>query len=196
MLIKKAAFVKSSSIYTECPTDKLNEFAFIGRSNVGKSSLINTLVNVKGLAKTSASPGKTQLINHFLINDSWYIVDLPGYGYAKTSKDNRARWEKMIQNYFINRENLSCTFILVDARLEPQDIDLQLINWFGKNAISFVIAFTKTDKINRNELAKNTKAFAARLAQDWEELPMSIITSSKTKLGIDQLNALIEQMLD
>lgn len=195
MIIKSAVFSKSSSNYKQCPEDGLPEFAFIGRSNVGKSSLLNMLTNVKGLAKTSASPGKTQLINHFFINNKWYFVDLPGYGYAKTSKDNRAKWEKMIRDYFLNRENLLVSFILIDARLSPQAIDIELINWFGEKSLPFILVFTKSDKLNRNELAKNVKLFGDTLAEQWSELPAFIITSSKTKLGLQPLLDYLDTVL-
>jgi len=171
------------------------EFAFIGRSNVGKSSLINTLVSRKNLAKTSGTPGKTQLINHFLINEEWYLVDLPGYGYAKTSKSNRASWEKMISNYLLNRENLISTFILIDSRLEPQKVDKEFITWMGENSLSFVIAFTKTDKITKTKLAGNIKLWKEFLQIYWEELPLSILTSSKTKLGKEDVLKVIEKMM-
>ncbi len=172
------------------------EFAFIGRSNVGKSSLINTLVSRKNLAKTSGTPGKTQLINHFLINEEWYLVDLPGYGYAKTSKSNRASWEKMISTYLLNRENLISTFILIDARLEPQKVDKEFMTWMGENNLSFVIAFTKTDKITKTKLAGNIKLWKEFLQIYWEELPLSILTSSKTKLGKEDIMEVLEKMMD
>jgi GTP-binding protein len=147
MLISSAQFIKSSKIFSECPKPNLPEYAFIGRSNVGKSSLINMICGQKKLAKTSGTPGKTQLINHFLINENWYIADLPGYGFAKISKDTRASWEKMITNYLLKRTNLLNTFILIDSRLKPQDIDLEFISWLGTKRIPFSIAFTKTDKL-------------------------------------------------
>ena len=195
MIIKTAVFAKSSSKISQCPETKLPEFAFIGRSNVGKSSLINMLTNIKGLAKTSASPGKTQLINHFLINDSWYLVDLPGSGYAKISRETRLKWEKMIKDYLENRENLVTTFILIDSRLEPQAIDLELINWFGEKGLSFVLLFTKSDKINQNELSKNFKNFQNELLKQWEELPPMMITSSKTKVGMKETLDFISKLV-
>ncbi len=196
MQIKLAKFVISNTDYRKCPPPEMPEFAFIGRSNVGKSSLINTLVSRKNLAKTSGTPGKTQLINHFLINDEWYLVDLPGYGYAKTSKSNRASWEKMISTYLLNRENLISTFILIDARLEPQKVDKEFMTWMGENNLSFVIAFTKTDKITKTKLAGNIKLWKEFLQIYWEELPLSILTSSKTKLGKEDILEVLEKMMD
>jgi GTP-binding protein len=177
MQIKQAKFIMSNTDYRKCPPPEMPEFAFIGRSNVGKSSLINTLVARKNLAKTSGTPGKTQLINHFLINENWYLVDLPGYGYAKTSKTNRAKWEKMISTYLLNRENLVTTFILIDSRLEPQKVDKEFMTWMGENSLPFVIAFTKTDKMTKNRLAGNVKLWKEFLQTRWEELPLSILTS-------------------
>jgi GTP-binding protein len=196
MQIKLAKFVISNTDYRKCPPPEMPEFAFIGRSNVGKSSLINTLVTRKNLAKTSGTPGKTQLINHFLINEEWYLVDLPGYGYAKTSKSNRASWEKMISTYLLNRENLISTFILIDSRLEPQKVDKEFMTWMGENELSFVIAFTKTDKITKTKLAGNIKLWKEFLQSRWEELPLSILTSSKTKLGKEDVLEVIEKMMD
>ncbi len=196
MQIKLAKFVISNTDYRKCPPPEMPEFAFIGRSNVGKSSLINTLVSRKNLAKTSGTPGKTQLINHFLINDEWYLVDLPGYGYAKTSKSNRASWEKMISTYLLNRENLISTFILIDARLEPQKVDKEFMTWMGENNLSFVIAFTKTDNNTKTKLAGNIKLWKEFLQIYWEELPLSILTSSKTKLGKEDILEVLEKMMD
>ena len=196
MQIKLAKFVISNTDYRKCPPPEMPEFAFIGRSNVGKSSLINTLVSRKNLAKTSGTPGKTQLINHFLINEEWYLVDLPGYGYAKTSKSNRANWEKMISNYLLNRDNLVTTFILIDSRLEPQKVDQEFMTWMGKNELSFVIAFTKTDKITKTKLAGNLKSWKEFLQKYWEDLPLSILTSSKTKLGKEDVTEVIEKMME
>ena len=195
MIIKTAVFDKSSTKIEQCPVTKLPEFAFIGRSNVGKSSLINMLTNIKGLAKTSASPGKTQLINHFLINDSWYLVDLPGSGYAKISRETRLKWEKMIKTYLEERENLTNTFILIDSRLDLQAIDLELINWFGEKGLPFVLLFTKSDKLTMNELAKSFKKFQTSLLEYWEELPPMIVTSSKTKKGMEDVLKFIEPLL-
>ena len=171
------------------------EFAFIGRSNVGKSSLINMLVNRKGLAKTSGTPGKTQLINHFVINNSWYLVDLPGYGFAKTSQVNRVSWMEMIRGYLLKRENLLSTFILIDSRLKPQAIDIDFMEWMGKQQLPFVILFTKTDKLTKNELHSNLTAYKKMLVQTWEPVPENIATSSSTGLGRDAVLGYIESVL-
>ncbi|MCQ2298459.1 MAG: ribosome biogenesis GTP-binding protein YihA/YsxC [Bacteroidales bacterium] len=183
MEVKSAEFVISNSDYRKCPTDGLPEYAFIGRSNVGKSSLINMLTNNKGLAKTSVRPGKTQLINHFLINKEWYLVDLPGYGYARVSKDSRAKWQKMIQDYCIKREQLISMFVLIDSRIEPQKIDLEFINFLGENGIPLIIIFTKIDKQTQREVAAHVNAFKKALAETWDELPEMILTSSVSKYG-------------
>ncbi len=196
MEIYKAEFVKSSPGYGLCPKGTIPEFAFIGRSNVGKSSLINMLTGRKNLAKTSGTPGKTKLINHFLINDSWYLVDLPGYGFAKTSKKNRETWEKMIFEYLENRENLVNTFILIDARHAPMKIDLELIQWFGEHGLPFVLLFTKSDKPNQKELSRNLKTYKETLLQSWEEPPLSVITSSAKMNGREEVLDLMSQMLD
>ncbi len=196
MDIESAKFIKSSPVYQQCPEPSIPEFAFIGRSNVGKSSLINMLSNNKKLAKTSGTPGKTQLINHFLINGSWYLVDLPGYGFAKTSKKNRAIWQKMINNYLLNRENLVTTFILVDSRHEPQKLDLELLRWFGENELPFVLVFTKSDKLSKAKKQYNIKHYQEVLLSEWEELPLSIISSSVQKLGQAELLQLIEEMVN
>jgi GTP-binding protein len=194
MLIESARFIKSSPDYRQCPEPSIPEFAFIGRSNVGKSSLINMLTGRKNLAKTSGTPGKTQLINHFLINKIWYLVDLPGYGFAKTSKKNREGWQKMINNYLLNRSNLVSTFILIDARLEPQKIDLELIRWFGENGLPFVLIFTKSDKLSKAKKQHNIKHYQEVLLDEWEELPLSFVTSSTQKLGQQELLELIGEM--
>lgn len=183
MEIKKAVFVVSNSDYRKCPSPDLPEYAFIGRSNVGKSSLINMLTHNKSLAKTSVRPGKTQLINHFLINDSWYLVDLPGYGYARVSKTSRVAWQKMIEDYFLHRENLTNTFVLVDSRIPPQTIDLEFVNFLGQNGVPLAIIFTKTDKLKQSEIAQNVNAFKKALAEQWEELPPIFLTSSVTCQG-------------
>ena len=164
MPIKTANFFVSSQKISQCPKPNLPEYAFIGRSNVGKSSLINMLTGHKDLAKTSSTPGKTKLINHFIINESWYLVDLPGYGFAKLSKSIKEKWQKMIEDYLSYRENLMCIFVLVDSRLEPQKIDLQFIEWLGTNQIPFSIVFTKTDKISEKQLAKSVDLFKAKLS--------------------------------
>lgn len=187
MDIKTATFVVSNSDYRKCPSTGLPEYAFIGRSNVGKSSLINMLTRNKGLAKTSVRPGKTQLINHFLINGRWYIVDLPGYGFARVSKTSRAAWQKMISDYFLNREALVNTFVLIDSRIPPQRIDLEFIDFLGQNGIPLSIIFTKTDKQNQRETARNIKAFKVALSESWETLPEMFLTSSVTGYGRDVL---------
>lgn len=183
MEVKSAEFVISNSDYRKCPDNGLPEYAFIGRSNVGKSSLINMLTNNKGLAKTSVRPGKTQLINHFLINKEWYLVDLPGYGYARVSKDSRTKWQKMIQDYCVKREQLISMFVLIDSRIEPQKIDLEFINFLGENGVPLIIVFTKIDKQNQREVAAHVNAFKKALGETWEELPEMILTSSVTKYG-------------
>lgn len=193
MEIKTATFVVSNSDYRKCPTDGRPEYAFIGRSNVGKSSLINMLTKNKSLAKTSVRPGKTQLINHFLINNEWYLVDLPGYGYAKISKNARAEWLKMIKDYFINREELVSTFVLIDSRIEPQKIDLDFISFLGRNGIPLSIVFTKVDKQNQRETALNVNSFKNALAEEWEELPPIFITSSVSGTGRSKILTFIEE---
>ena len=198
MKIHSAKFITSNNRADTLPPGDIPEYAFIGRSNVGKSSLINMLTNNKKLAKTSSSPGKTQLINHFKINDSWYLVDLPGYGYAKTSKQNRKHFQKLITDYLSSRKNLVNTFVLVDARLEPQKIDLEFMEWLGKNRIPFSIVFTKADKLSSAQLNKNIKKYKQKLLQQWESLPKTFITSAVNKRGkidildyIDELNKLV-----
>lgn len=187
MQIKSAVFVKSSSDVKDCPKPSFPEFAFIGRSNVGKSSLINMLVDKKDLAKTSATPGKTQLINHFLINDKFYIVDLPGYGYAKVSKQTKKGFDKMIGSYLLYRESLMCTFVLVDIRHEAQPIDIEFINFLGENEIPLAIIFTKSDKINKGDVVKNVSLYKRVLKDYWSELPPLFITSSVNKSGREEL---------
>ena len=195
MKITKAEFISSYAEVSKCPAPDKPEFAFIGRSNVGKSSLINMLTNTKKLAKTSVTPGKTQTINHFLINSSWYLVDLPGYGYASLSKSTRAGFGKMIENYVLNRVNLTCLFILVDARLPPQAIDLDFIEWAGSKNIPLAILVTKIDKLRRNDLQKNIKHYQKTLLTRWEELPTMILTSSENKDGKDEVLSLIEELI-
>ena len=173
MEVKSAEFVISSPMVSQCPKDTKNEFAFIGRSNVGKSSLINMLANHKRLAKTSATPGKTLLINHFIINKEWYLVDLPGYGYAKRSKKEVARLDQMIRGYILGREQLVNVFVLVDVRLEPQVIDLEFINWLGLSDIPFSIVFTKADKLSAAKVRANVAAYEQKLLETWEEMPPS-----------------------
>ena len=183
MIVKSASFVVSNTDYRKCPATGLPEYAFIGRSNVGKSSLINMLTNVKDLAKTSGQPGKTQLINHFIINNEWYLVDLPGYGYARTSKSARERWQKMINDYFLHREQLVNTFVLIDSRIPPQRIDLEFISFLGRNGVPLSIIFTKTDKQKQRETAANVAAFKKAISEEWEELPFMLLTSSATGYG-------------
>ncbi len=186
-MVKSAEFVKSSPDYRQSPKADRAEFAFIGRSNVGKSSLINALVNKKDLAKTSSQPGKTQLINHFLVNSQWYLVDLPGYGYARVSKSNRYAWGKMIKNYMLKRENLMNVYVLVDSRLEPQKIDIEFMNFLGENSVPFTIVFTKIDKLTPNKTNSNVANYKKELLKYWEELPEIILTSSEKRQGLDEL---------
>ena len=194
MDIKTATFTVSNSTYNKCPKPDRPEYAFIGRSNVGKSSLINMLVGNKSLAKTGANPGKTQLINHFEINNSWYLVDLPGYGYARISKTSREKWSKMIQDYLLYRENLMNVFLLIDSRIPPQAIDLDFITFLGSNGIPFSIVFTKIDKGKQREVEANIAVYKKRLLEKWEELPTIIKTSSVTHYGKDHLLTVIEQI--
>jgi GTP-binding protein len=193
MQIKNAEFVLSSVSNEKCPRTSLPEYAFIGRSNVGKSSLINMLVDKKNLAKTSSTPGKTQMINHFIINEGWYIADLPGYGYAKASKESRSKWDKVSRGYLLKRKNLLTTFVLIDARLVPQQNDLDFMEWMGEKEIPFVICFTKTDKLSLNEINQNTEHYKTLLKEFWEELPQMILTSSDTKLGKEEMLGFIEK---
>ncbi|ERJ71995.1 ribosome biogenesis GTP-binding protein YsxC [Porphyromonas sp. oral taxon 278 str. W7784] len=192
MVIKSAEFVISNSQVSKCPTTGLPEYAFIGRSNVGKSSLINMLTGKKGLAMTSQKPGKTQLINHFIINGAWYLVDLPGYGYARLSKDGREKLKTMIEDYTLERKELVCLFVLVDSRHEPQKIDLEFIQWLGEEGVPFALVFTKADKLTKGRLAANLEAYKARLLEEWEELPPIFVTSSEQQLGRDELLSYIE----
>jgi GTP-binding protein len=170
------------------------EYAFIGRSNVGKSSLINMLLNHKGLAKTSQKPGKTQLINHFIVNDDWYLVDLPGYGYARTSKSNRTEWERFIRYYLKNRESLQCVFVLIDSRLEPQKVDIEFCNWLGEEGIPFLLIFTKADKQSAVKTDQNVAKFKKELLKSFEEVPQIFITSAENKLGRDAVLRLIDEL--
>ena len=195
MLIKEAVFVVSNTEIKNCPTDKKPEFAFIGRSNVGKSSLINMLTGKKGLAKTSGTPGKTQLINHFIINDHWYIVDLPGYGYARASKTMRSKWEKFIADYLTKRENLMNIFVLLDARLEPQKIDLEFMNWCGEKGLPFSMVFTKIDKLSSSVLQKNLAKYKKEMLKYWEEMPPVFTSSSTSGFGREQLLNYIEKII-
>lgn len=193
MDIKQAKFFKSSSDYKGCPTPDKPEFAFIGRSNVGKSSLINMLCNQKDLAKTSSKPGKTQLINHFIINESWYLVDLPGYGYAKTSKSNLEKFEALISNYITKRKNLISVFILIDSRLELQKIDAEFMEWCAEKEIPFTIVFTKIDKLGKNQWTSNLTKFKKQLLVHWEDFPTYFETSSEKKSGKENILKYIEE---
>lgn len=186
-VIKSAKFVISNSDVRKCPQDCKPEYAFIGRSNVGKSSLINMLTRRKGLAMTSSTPGKTLLINHFVINEEWYLVDLPGYGYAKRSKSQSAQLQEIISGYILGREQMTLLFVLVDSRHEPQKIDVDFMQWLGENGVPFAIVFTKADKLGRSALASNIAAYKTRLLEDWEELPPIFITSSDSGQGRDEL---------
>lgn len=194
MEINTAEFTLSAPRESMCPKDNRIEYAFIGRSNVGKSSLINMLCGKKKLAKTSAMPGKTLLINHFIINREWYLVDLPGYGYAKLSKTEKARLEQMISGYILQRKQLACVFVLVDVRHEPQQIDLEFINWLGASGIPFAIVFTKADKLSAGKVAGNVEAYKAKLTETWEELPPIFITSSETRVGKEELLGYIDSV--
>ena len=196
MEIKSARFIVSSQNIKFCPKPDIPEIAFIGRSNVGKSSLINMLVNNKKLAKTSSTPGKTQLINHFLINDEWYMVDLPGFGYAKVSKKDRKTFSKMITDYILKRNNLFCLFVLIDSRHEPLNIDIDFITFLGENQVPFAIIFTKTDKLSVAGLKKNIDIYKNHLLKFWEVLPSIFITSTVKKTGKFELLEFIEKIID
>lgn len=187
MVIKTAEFVKSSDKWQDCPEPTMPEYAFIGRSNVGKSSLINALMNHKYLAKTSGTPGKTQLINNFVINGSWSLTDLPGYGYARVSKTLRKEFEKLITNYILNRKNLVNLFVLIDSRHTPQAIDIEFIEWCGENSIPFSIVFTKADKVKPNVITKNVEHYKSELLKTWEDLPEIYVTSAEKKTGGDEI---------
>lgn len=195
MEIKRSEFVSSETDVKKCPPPLKPEFAFIGRSNVGKSSLLNMLTEKKNLAKTSNTPGKTQTINHFIINETWYLVDLPGYGYASVSKEKRAGFGKIIERYVLERENLQCLFILIDARLEPQKIDLAFIHWAGEKEVPLCLVFTKADKLTKNLLKRNVSTYQSTLQKSWEELPPVVITSAVLKTGKDELLSFIEKAL-
>ena len=194
MDIKQAEFSLSAPVVSMCPKDTKPEYAFIGRSNVGKSSLINMLTNNKRLAKTSATPGKTLLINHFIINNEWYLVDLPGYGYAKRSKKEVEKLDQMIRGYILQREQLVNVFVLVDIRLEPQKIDLDFIEWLGVSSVPFAIVFTKADKLTPNKARQATEAYKKKLSETWEELPPMFLTSAEKKEGRDDVLNYIEQI--
>lgn len=195
MHISSAEFVISSADSKKCPQSNMPEFAFIGRSNVGKSSLINMLVNRKDLAMTSSKPGKTLLINHFLINDSWFLVDLPGYGYAKVSKDSREKLRTLNESYILNRVQLTNLFLLIDSRLEPQKIDIDFITWLGESGIPFSIVFTKIDKLSKLQITNNLKAYKEKLEEFWEELPPIFSTSAEKGIGRESLLDYIENIL-
>ena len=194
MEVKSAEFVISAPMVSLCPKDTKPEFAFIGRSNVGKSSLINMLAKNEKLAKTSATPGKTLLINHFIINKEWYLVDLPGYGYAKRSKKEVAKLDQMIRGYILGREQLVNVFVLVDIRLEPQPIDLEFINWLGVSSIPFSIVFTKADKLTAAKVRANVAAYEQKMLETWEEMPPYFVTSSEKGAGRDEVLGYIEQI--
>lgn len=187
MNIVSADFVMSNSDWRKCPASPMPEYAFIGRSNVGKSTLINCLTRRNGLAKTSSKPGKTLFINHFVINGAWHLVDLPGYGYARASREQRAALRAMIEGYALNRAELTCLFVLVDSRLEPQRIDLEFMEWLGENGVPFAIVFTKADKQSRGRTAANVEAYKAKLSETWEELPPVFVTSSERGDGREEL---------
>ena len=194
MKIKTAEFVMSNTDYKKCPASEIPEYAFIGRSNVGKSSLINSLVNNKKLAKTSSKPGKTKLINHFLINKKWYLVDLPGYGFAKTSKTTREKFNKMVSDYLLNRKNLMCLFVLIDSRHKPQKIDQEFMQWLAEKKIPFVIVFTKIDKLTKTKFEKNIKEYKLEMLKKWHELPYIFISSAEKKIGITEITTYIKDL--
>lgn len=194
MIVNSARFVISNSDAAKCPADSRHEFAFIGRSNVGKSSLINMLTNRSGLAQTSATPGKTMLINHFLVNDQWYLVDLPGYGYAQRSRDSRLQLRRMIEDYILRREQMTCLFLLIDGRHLPMKIDLEFMDWLGENAIPFCIVFTKLDKMSSTAAKKVLGDYCSTLLERWEELPPVFRTSSATARGRDEILNYIDEL--
>ena len=187
MKIRSAEFVISNSDVKRCPSDQRPEYAFIGRSNVGKSSLINMLLDRKGLAKTSGTPGKTLLINHFLVNGDWWVVDLPGYGYAQRSKESRENLTRIIEDYVLEREQMTCLFVLVDSRLKPQQIDLEFMEWLGENGVPFAVVLTKMDKLKTNEAQKNVSQYKKAILTIFEELPPMFMTSSENKRGREEL---------
>ncbi|MFY7828663.1 MAG: ribosome biogenesis GTP-binding protein YihA/YsxC [Flectobacillus sp.] len=194
MKINQASFLMSNSTYQQCPKPDKPEYAFIGRSNVGKSSLINSIVQRKNLAKTSQTPGKTQLINHFFINANWYLVDLPGYGYAKVSKVEREKFEKMINEYLTLRTNLVCTFVLIDVRHEPQKVDVEFMQKLGENGIPFCIVFTKADKLSNTAVNKNIATYEQIMLETWEEMPQYFVTSSVNGTGREEILAYIDEL--
>lgn len=193
MVIKTAEFLKSSQKWQDCPEPTNAEYAFIGRSNVGKSSLINAMMNHKDLAKTSQTPGKTQLINHFIVNEAWFLTDLPGYGYAKVSKSLRKDFEKLITNYILNRQNLVNLFVLIDIRLTPQKIDLEFMQWCGESNVPFSIVFTKADKLKAGGAERNVEAYKTKLLETWEDLPDIYVTSAEKKTGTENILKFISE---
>jgi len=195
MIIKSAEFVVSNTDPGMCPVTGQPEFAFIGRSNVGKSSLINMLMGINNLAKTSSEPGKTRLINHFIVNNEWFLVDLPGYGYAKVLRSSREKWIKFIRKYILERENLYCVMVLLDMRLEPQKNDLDFMNWLGENGIPFVMVFTKADKLGKVAVEKNLEIYREEMLKGWEELPNIFVTSAEKGTGRDELLSFIENTI-
>lgn len=194
MKIREAEFIISNTDYQHCPKPSLPEYAFIGRSNVGKSSLINSLTGRKSLAKISGKPGKTRLINHFKINSNWFLVDLPGYGYAQIGKTEREKFETIIYGYLNNRENLMCTFVLVDIRHDPQKNDLEFMRWMGEHGLPFVLVFTKADKLREDRVAGKVRKYSEKLLEEWEELPQMFITSSLKKTGQDEILSFIDEI--
>lgn len=194
MIIKDAKFVISNTDYKQCPTDGKPEYAFIGRSNVGKSSLINMITNHKGLAMTSSKPGKTQLINHFIINEEWYLVDLPGYGYAQRGKEGREAIRIIIEDYILNRDDLTNLFLLLDSRHDPQQIDMEFMEWLGEYDIPFAIVFTKIDKLSKSKVKENLAKYTEKLEETWEELPPIFITSSEHRIGGEEILDYIEKI--
>lgn len=193
MKITEAKFVMSNTDYKKCPSPDIPEYAFIGRSNVGKSSLINMLCQKNGLAKTSSTPGKTQLINHFIVNNEWYIVDLPGYGFAKPGLDVTAKWKKFTESYLRQRENLMCTFVLIDIRLEPQKKDTEFMEFLAINQVPFVMVFTKADKLGKEAGRRAVDKYLSVMRKTWAELPQYFVTSSEKKVGADQILDFVEE---
>ncbi|MFC2112476.1 ribosome biogenesis GTP-binding protein YihA/YsxC [Bacteroidota bacterium] len=196
MIIKKVSFIKSSTKIKDCPSEPFPEYAFTGRSNVGKSSLINMICNRTKLAKTSSTPGKTQLINHFLINDSWYLVDLPGYGYAKMPVQEREKMMKMIRDYVLKSQRLVCLFLLIDIRLKMQDADKKFLSFLGENEVPFVLVFTKTDKVSKNQLSQNLEQYKNTLLKTWEFIPDVFLSSALKNTGREEILDFIQKTLD
>lgn len=194
MEIKQVEFVISNTDIAKCPQDKKPEYAFIGRSNVGKSSLINCLANNKKLAHTSSKPGKTQLINHFIVDETWYLVDLPGYGYAKVSKNSRQKFQKMIEDYILERPNLINLFVLIDSRIPPQQIDLEFMEWLGENQVPFSMVYTKIDKLKSNQLNKSLQVYHKKMLESWAEIPVYFATSAETGAGKSEILSYIAEI--